>query len=672
LPDERARRRAFPADISRTMSKSKRRWSSRWSIGVGIFAAFIIVLVLVWNWDWFKPIAESRASAALGRKVTMQHLVVHLRWHPIIDLDGLQIENPPDFPGGGRFATADRLTIQINPWPLFHGRVVLPLIDLEHLHGELSAPENAKPNWTLPSGGTKSSGKPPAISIGQIIIHDSTLHVLYPRYKADMNLAIDTERPAVQTDNSDRQQRIHVKLDGSYADSPISGHLIGGSVLALSNAGHPYPIDFDIVNGKTELVLKGTLTDPMKLGGADVKVHLTGNSMADLYPLTSVPLPPTAPYSIGGHLNYAHRTFRFTDFAGRVGKSDLEGEIAVDLNPTPRKISMTLHSKAVDMKDLGGFIGAKPRHKDESTKSNPSILPNTPINLPELRSADLDVNYTAGNISGQNMPLDDLTAHLVTHEGKVTVAPLDFGVGGGSIKSHVFLDGTGGTVHLRMAADFRRLSFGHVIRKSAGYQGNGRIGGYAALDGTGHSAAEIAANGNGDFKLFMSGGDISALLVDLAGLELGKSVFAAIGLPDKTKLRCMVADWALDDGIVNTKLFLIDTTTANIIGNGTLNFKKNSIDYKIMSRSKHFTIGALNTPIKITGPVKDPSISPNVKKLGERGGIAAALAAIATPLAALIPTIQLGLGKDNNCGELIHKAKSGSLTQSDKNAVIKK
>jgi len=36
----------------------------------------------------------------------------------------------------------------------------------------------------------------------------------------------------------------------------------------------------------------------------------------------------------------------------------------------------------------------------------------------------------------------------------------------------------------------------------------------------------------------------------------------------------------------------------------------------------------------------------------------AALGVVLTPLAALLPTIQLGLGKDNDCGALIRRAEN--------------
>jgi hypothetical protein len=57
------------------MAAGRRKW---WLIGLGIPVALIVGFVFLWRWDWFIPLVESRASAALGRPVTISHLHVSL------------------------------------------------------------------------------------------------------------------------------------------------------------------------------------------------------------------------------------------------------------------------------------------------------------------------------------------------------------------------------------------------------------------------------------------------------------------------------------------------------------------------------------------------------------------------------------------------------------------
>jgi hypothetical protein len=59
------------------------------------------------------------------------------------------------------------------------------------------------------------------------------------------------------------------------------------------------------------------------------------------------------------------------------------------------------------------------------------------------------------------------------------------------------------------------------------------------------------------------------------------------------------------------------------------------------------------SPLNVTGTFKDPSFTPDVKALAARGGAAVLLGTLLTPLAALIPLIEWGPGKDSDCSGLI-------------------
>ncbi|WP_043839920.1 hypothetical protein [Muricoccus aerilatus] len=50
----------------------------RWAFWVGIPLVLTGLLIAFWSWDWFIPLAERRASAALGRPVKIEHLHVRL------------------------------------------------------------------------------------------------------------------------------------------------------------------------------------------------------------------------------------------------------------------------------------------------------------------------------------------------------------------------------------------------------------------------------------------------------------------------------------------------------------------------------------------------------------------------------------------------------------------
>ena len=191
------------------------------------------------------------------------------------------------------------------------------------------------------------------------------------------------------------------------------------------------------------------------------------------------------------------------------------------------------------------------------------------------------------------------------------------------------------------------------MKVTPGFTGAGTIGGRAEINSQGRSMAQFLGTGSGDLKLFTEGGDLSSLLVALSGLQFGNAVLAALQVPSHTELRCMVVDMPLERGVLTTRTFLIDTRASNIDVKGSINLRDERLDLTVDTTAKHFSVGSLPTPIDIGGTFRDPSIMPKPGPLIARAGAAAVLGTLLTPLGALIPTIQLGLGKDTDCGRVV-------------------
>ncbi|HVT34620.1 MAG TPA: AsmA-like C-terminal region-containing protein, partial [Nevskiaceae bacterium] len=282
----------------------------------------------------------------------------------------------------------------------------------------------------------------------------------------------------------------------------------------------------------------------------------------------------------------------------------------------------------------------------------------TPVSLPKIRAADVHLHYTGAQILGRSMPLDNIVAQLDIVDGRIAVHPLTFQVGKGSIALDLAADAQQDLVHAAGDVDFRQVDLAHLMQKMTVFKGAGTIGGKARFESTGNSVASLLGHGNGEMQLFTAGGDLSALLVDLAGLDFGGALMSAIGLPSKAALRCAIADYSLDKGVLNTRLLLLDTTEANITGSGKVNLDQETVDYQLKTEPKHLSVLILKGPIDISGTLRNPKIRPDAAGIAKRAVPAAILGVLLTPLAALLPTITLGLGEDNNCTRLVHEAQA--------------
>ena len=647
------------------MEKAKRR---RWPYVLGGIVAALVVFVLLFDWNWFKPLVERQVSAALGRRVSIAGLHVELGRVPRVVLQGVRVANPPDWPGGGDFATVERLAVDVDAMAYIRNReVVVPRIAVDRPVVEAAQTPDGKANWTFNTGGadgTSSSG--PSPKIGAVQINDGHAHVAVPKLEADFNIAAATREQG-------GEGVITAEAQGTYAGQPITARFTGGALLGLRDADKPYPVDLQLANGPTKLSLAGTMQDPLRLRGVDVTADLSGPDMARLLPLTGIAVPPTPPYQITGKLDYEAGRVRFTEAKGRVGNSDVSGTLQVDTNPAKRPVlTADLRSRSVDLDDLAGFIGGAPgkpntpgqtpeqRRAVARAEASKQLIPDTPISLPKLTAMDVHLTYKAERIKGRNQPLDTLSAKLDIEDGAVKVAPLNAGVGKGGITGQIELTPQdGGAMHAKADIDFKRLDLDKLLAAMGVARGAGVIGGQAVFEGAGKSMADILGRGNGQLKLYMSGGgNVSALLVDLSGLQFGNALLSVLGIPNRARIQCFIADFVLQNGVATARTLVLDTDEDRVAGKGRINLRNERIDLTLETDSKNFTVGSLPAPIDIGGTLKNPTAAPDAGALAARAGAAVGLGILLTPLAALLPTIELGIGEDGACAGLLRAAKA--------------
>jgi uncharacterized protein involved in outer membrane biogenesis len=324
---------------------------------------------------------------------------------------------------------------------------------------------------------------------------------------------------------------------------------------------------------------------------------------------------------------------------------------------------MDLQSHRIDLTDLGGFIGTPPgkrstpgetpaqEHNLANAAAKKTLLPTAQFNLPRLRAADIHMKYRGEHIENRYVPFDQLLVNMDIEDGHVTLHPLDFTVGTqGHISGNIDLNPDSRNVlHTKADINFHHLNLSRLLAATHTFHGEGIIGGAARLDTNGNSVAAMMGNGDGELKLvLLGGGNLSALLVDLSGLQFANALLSAMGVPNRATIDCFVADMPLTRGQLDAKVFLLDTTEGRITGTGGVNFTDQSLNMAITTRSKSFSIGSLPGPINITGPLGAPSIRPGTEVVA-RAGAAVGLGILLTPLGALLPTIQFGVGNDNAC-----------------------
>ncbi|CAB3687699.1 hypothetical protein LMG22037_02806 [Paraburkholderia phenoliruptrix] len=456
-------------------------------------------------------------------------------------------------------------------------------------------------------------------------------------------------------------------LKGTYNRTPVSGSGKVGGVLALQDATRPFPVQADVKAGDLHVGLVGTITDPAHLAAVDLRLWVQGSSMAKLYSLTGVTLPDTPPYATEGRLVGQFKTsgnvFKYENFTGRVGGSDLNGSLTYTARRPRPLLQGELESRLLQFSDLAPVIGAdsnasKAKRGDAARQPADKALPVEEFRTDRWKAIDADVKFTGRRIiKNVNLPISDLYTHIVMTDGVLSLEPLKFGVAGGTLASDIHLDGSGAPLKARFATAARHLKLKQLFPNFKTMQNAlGEINGDASLTATGNSPAALAATSNGEVKALVTEGTVSRLLMEAAGLNVANVVYEKLFGNRDVKINCAAADFVATNGVLESRVFALDTDDAVIDIDGTVNLRDETMDLGVHPHTKGFRVFSLRSPLYAKGTFKNPHVGVNAAALALRGGAAVGLGLI-NPFAALLPLLAPSNNKPLPCAQLLSQVR---------------
>ena len=632
-----------------------------WIVGglLSVIALLLLALALV-DWKAARGPIGRYASARMHRVVAIDgDLKVH-PWSlkPSATIDGLRVGNPA-WAGPGQTAKVDHLLVQIKLLPLLRGQVVLLRLEATKPEFDLRRDLQGRATWDFSGGEAKD--KPLKIPpIRRFVIDDGHLKLVDAKRKLTLDATLNaTERLGL----ADRG--FHLAGKGSLNGNPFLLQVLGGPLLNV-DPDKPYPFDADIRAGRTTVVARGVIPKPFDLGQLSMDVAGRGPDLEELYDLTGVPFPNTPPYNLKGRLVRDERVYRLTGLSGRVGDSDLAGTLSVDATAKRPFLKADLSSRSLDFRDLMAVFGGAPRHiKASATLPAPVaappqrwLLPDATLKIDRVRALDADVHYRAASIHDALVPLRAGSLRVKLQQGVLTADPMSFDLPQGRFAGRAVLDARGATpisdVDVRITgARLEQL----IPIKTGGQPLTGSLVGRIKLKGVGASVHRAASTADGEVLVVVPGGEIRQAFAELLGVNVTKG----LGLlwsrnEDKTPIRCAVADFKATNGVLTADRLVFDTGPVMGTGKGQVDLRSERIDFRIQGHPKQFRLVRLMAPIDIKGPIASPKIGIDKGQAVAQGGIAALLAGVASPLAAVLPFVDAGLAKDAHCGALIAEA----------------
>jgi uncharacterized protein involved in outer membrane biogenesis len=658
------------------------------SITVAAVAALAVVsttLLLSFDWNRARPFINRRVSESLGRDFAIrgdlklsftQGLASEPGWRrylprPRIEASDVRLANAGWSSLGPQMVSARRISVALHPLALLRKEAVLTDVALEAPVITLERRADGSNNWTMKSGG--NSGSNWSVEVQRLAFADGTLRYVDEGIGLDLRARLSSSagpRPDKAPADGTAQQPVFglmFELDGRYRDAPVRGRGKAGAVLQLSRENTVYPVQASVEIGKNKASVDGTLTDPRSLSGIDLQLALSGDSMADLYPLTGVLLPKTPAYATRGKLigkkdrdvwNWTYR-----DFTGTVGESDLAGTLEY-LPRRPRPLLRgAVTSRQLRLRDLGPSVGADGNEKKQARGEPPvqpdgKALPVEQFNPDKWGALDADVRFSGKKlVRSHKIPLQDIAADIHMRDKVLSMTPLEFGMADGTVTSNLSLDGRQHQIRAQIKLAARGLKVRSLFPKLQAMQSSfGEVNGDAVLAGRGNSVSAMLATANGELGATVSEGSVSRFILEAAGLNIPNAIFAKVFGDKQVHLNCMASRFRVDNGRAEARQFVIDTADARIDIAGSIDAGKETLDLDVRPQTKGLRIVSLRTPLYAKGSFEHPDIGPYKGPIALKAVAAGALALI-TPAAAILPLMKLGDVPDFDCASALAAAR---------------
>jgi uncharacterized protein involved in outer membrane biogenesis len=596
------------------MRKSRRQSSSHsiwlWlAVGVVMLpVAAIAGLAVFFATTDLRPFLERRASAALGRAITIGEL--HLGWgrHLSVEMQNVRLANAswsetPDMIRIGHLsATVDLAALLKGVLRYDH----MALDDVELL---LEREEDGRRNWRFsdeaPSASSATAGGIAVIpknrrqfpSLLDLALHDGRI-VFRSEGRKDIRVGLNDLKLGAPDETSPTD----LAVKGSYNDLPVDLQIHGGSLAQMRDAATPFDTAFTATSGAIKIGFQGTLTDPLDFNGVVGRLDFEVGRFAELLKLFGDERPADYRMTLAGDFHRDGDDWRLDKAEGLYKDSRLTGSLALVEGARGKSDAVTVDATVgeFDLKDL--VLGASDSSKSASDDGE--------LFRPEAEpSATLDARIAVQKVLYGAMTLDDFEAEGHLRPNEIAVDVLNFGFAGGKVEASAATraQGAGATATLQAAyagADVGRLA--HLMGLDDGLL-SGRLNGRLNFDMAGQTLKQALAASQGQAVVVMGGGQIARSLLEKVSVDL-RSVFRRNA--QTTPVECLVAVVDVQNGLGRVAPLKMRTPLASLSGGGSVALATGQVDLLVKSDPKSTGFFALDLPLHITGRFDDLGIRP--------------------------------------------------------------
>jgi AsmA protein len=606
-----------------------------------VIAAFVVPQLI--SIDSYRGRIEAAAEQATGRKLAINGpLKLTILPQLAISAHDVAFANAQ---GGTapQMASVKRLMLELQLLPLLHGRIAIDRFVLDEPEIDLEIDKNGRPNWlfAVAPGGTPpnpaatapaGTAPPPARGGSGNLARLSGFQL--GKFKIEGGKITFRDARSGSVNQFDKLD-VTIKLPDLNAPFNAEGEVVWagetvtltakgegfGKLLAGENA--PFSVSLQAPEISFSLDGKVTQANPAALDGT---IKLDVPSVGKLATWLGRPIPAgtrgIAALSLTGKIAVNGSKLSFSDAALTLDQSKGTGRIDVDLTGAKPHIDAALDFDKLDVNPYlppqakpgtpAALAGGTTPSGGKGTAGS-AAWSDDPIDLTALALLDADFSVSASSIDYRNIRIGKSRVSGRLKDGLFEATLSDLALYGGKASGRMTIDGRNATPIVKVSGTVNDVDAGALMRDGTN---DDRIRGRATGDlditssGTSQRALVQALAGKGKFAVrngSYKGVDLGAVLGKVGG-ELLDKLTSSLSGAGETKFSAMTGSFVIKAGIASNSDLVLASSLLNATGSGTIDLPRREMNYRLVAK----LVGGIAIPVNITGPLDNPSVTPDL------------------------------------------------------------
>jgi hypothetical protein len=410
---------------------------------------------------------------------------------------------------------------------------------------------------------------------------------------------------------------VSLSLNGTLDEIPVTIEVETAPARELADPLLRLPFRLTAETARTQLVLSGGIARPLGNKDLELALEMRGARFDSLDRLVRASLPPWGPWSAAGRFRMAASGYEVADLRVQVGESMLtgEGELRTDLARPRLDISLTAPNVQLDDFKLGEWSLFERRPAEDKALSAEEIKEKAAkasdqaqrlISPAVLQRQDAYLKVHVDQVRSGQDQLGGGRLEARLENGRAYIGPVEVEIPGGSARLSIGYEPTERDVMVEMNIDVEKFDYGILARRiKPDTDLRGIFSVHVDVDSRARYLSESLSHGNGRIEFAVWPENMKSGIFDLWAVNVLVALVPVVDPSKESRVNCAVGRFELNDGKLEDRGIILDTTRMRVVGTGNVDFDQQKVRLRMRPQAKTAQFLSLATPVEVNGSFTD-------------------------------------------------------------------